>query len=48
LPLSTKAIRLLEILINNCGHVVDKDELIRAAWDGAFVEESAVARNIWV
>src|SRR5262249_50084683 len=38
-PLSPKAFEVLLVLVENCGHVVAKDELMNRVWADAFVEE---------
>ena len=47
-PLSPKAIEVLALLVADCGHVVSKDELLQKIWNDVSVEESTVARIIWV
>ena len=36
------------LLVENCGHVLCKEELIREVWPDSFVEEGGLARNISV
>lgn len=43
-----KALNLLEKLVENAGSVVTKDELIRDVWDDLAIEESAVARTVFL
>jgi DNA-binding winged helix-turn-helix (wHTH) protein len=44
--LTPKAFDLLLILVQNTGHVLAKNELMKAVWHDSFVEESSVARTI--
>ncbi|HZS06006.1 MAG TPA: winged helix-turn-helix domain-containing protein [Blastocatellia bacterium] len=46
-PLTPKAFEALLALVENGGHVIDKDELIRKVWPDTFVEEINLARNIY-
>ncbi|MBI3649522.1 MAG: winged helix-turn-helix domain-containing protein [Acidobacteria bacterium] len=48
LPLTPKAFDTLVALVENAGSLVEKDELMRAVWPDAFVEEGGLARNISV
>ncbi len=41
-----KALQLLLILIENHGHLVEKDQLMNAVWAGSFVEEGNLAFTI--
>ena len=47
ISLTPKAFETLLILVQSSGHVVEKDDLMRAVWAEAFVEEANLARNIW-
>src|SRR5947207_15415340 len=38
-PLTLKAFELLLLLVENSGHIVEKDELMNRVWAGSFVEE---------
>jgi DNA-binding winged helix-turn-helix (wHTH) protein/TolB-like protein/Tfp pilus assembly protein PilF len=38
-PLTLKAFDLLLLLVENSGHIVEKDELMNRVWSGSFVEE---------
>src|SRR5262249_53119021 len=38
-PLTLKAFDLLLLLVENNGHIVEKDELMNRVWAGSFVEE---------
>ncbi|HVN82347.1 MAG TPA: AAA family ATPase [Terriglobia bacterium] len=46
IPLRTKVFDTLCVLVRNHGHLLDKDELIRAIWPDAIVEENNLAHNI--
>jgi TolB-like protein/DNA-binding winged helix-turn-helix (wHTH) protein/Tfp pilus assembly protein PilF len=46
LPLTLKAAETLLVLVENAGHVVEKDALLSRVWPGTFVEESTLAQNI--
>src|SRR5688572_9173922 len=41
--LTPKAFHLLKILVENHGHIVDKEKLIAEIWAGSFVEEGNLA-----
>lgn len=45
-PLTPKAFDLLLFLIENNGHVLGKDELMKQVWPDSFVEENNLAQNI--
>jgi len=45
-PLTPKAFDTLLVLVRNTGHVVGKDELLKAVWPETFVEEGVLAVNI--
>jgi DNA-binding winged helix-turn-helix (wHTH) protein len=47
-PLTPKAYETLLALVENAGHGLEKDELMRRVWPDTFVEESSLARNISV
>ncbi len=47
-PLTQKALRILQILVLHHGRVVEKDWLLSEIWGEVAVEESAVARNVWL
>ncbi len=44
--LTPRAFDLLMVLVRNSGHLVQKEELIRAVWQDSFVEEANLAVNI--
>ncbi|HEU0007639.1 MAG TPA: winged helix-turn-helix domain-containing protein, partial [Terriglobia bacterium] len=46
IPLTPKAFDTLVVLVRNSGHVVSKDELLKAVWPDTFVEEGVLAVNI--
>jgi DNA-binding winged helix-turn-helix (wHTH) protein/TolB-like protein/Tfp pilus assembly protein PilF len=45
-PLSLKVFETLLVLVENSGHVLGKEELIRAVWPDSFVEDSSLTQNI--
>ena len=45
-PLSPKVFEILLVLVENSGHVVDKDEIYRQVWPDTFVEETNLTKNI--
>jgi TolB-like protein/Flp pilus assembly protein TadD len=45
-PLAPKVFETLVILLENRGHILEKDELIKRLWPDTFVEESNLAQNI--
>jgi DNA-binding winged helix-turn-helix (wHTH) protein len=45
-PLEPKAFDLLLLLVSRGGHLVGKDEIMRAIWPDTFVEEGNLTRNI--
>jgi DNA-binding winged helix-turn-helix (wHTH) protein/lipoprotein NlpI len=46
--LTLKAFSVLHVLVENAGHVVEKDELMRLCWPDAYVEEANLAENIFL
>ena len=46
-PLAPKAIEALLVLVENAGHLVEKDDLIKRVWPDAFVEEGNLNKNIF-
>ena len=46
IPLTPKVFQTLVVLVENSGHVVDKEELYKQVWQGAFVEETNLTKNI--
>lgn len=47
-PLPPKAIDLLIVLVENAGDVVTRETIRDGVWDGAFVEEANITKNISV
>ena len=47
-PLTPKVFETLLVLVENNGHLVDKDELMQKVWSDSFVEEASLAKNISV
>ncbi|HFG2018021.1 TPA: transcriptional regulator [Vibrio cholerae] len=45
-PLSHTETRILEILIKNCGNLVNKDEIIEHSWTGRIVAETSLSKSI--
>ncbi len=45
-PLAPKAAETLLVLVQNAGHVVDKDDLLSKVWPGTAVEEGSLTRAI--
>jgi DNA-binding winged helix-turn-helix (wHTH) protein len=46
--LTPKAVETLIVLVQNSGHIVEKDTLITAVWPDAFVEEGSLTKNVSV
>ena len=46
--LTPKAFHTLVLLLENRGHVLGKDELIKEVWPDTFVDEGGLVRNISV
>jgi DNA-binding winged helix-turn-helix (wHTH) protein len=46
IPLATKVYDTLLALVESGGRVVDKEELLSRVWNGAFVEEGSLSRNV--
>lgn len=44
--LTPKAFEVLCVLVENAGHITDKDELLKRVWRDTFVEEATLAKNI--
>ncbi len=47
-PLTPKAIETLLALVENRGHLVDKDALMKRVWPDAFVEEGNLNKNVFL
>ena len=46
MPLAPKVYEILQLLVQNQGHMLGKDEMIKAVWPDSFVEEGNLTRNI--
>lgn len=46
IPLPPKTVDTLLVLVENRGHVIEKQELLRLVWPDTFVEEVNLAKNI--
>jgi len=46
-PIAPKLFETLLALVENAGHVVDKDELMSRLWKDTYVEESSLSQNIF-
>lgn len=46
IPVTPKVFQTLLVLVENSGHVVEKDELYKQIWQDAFVEETNLTKNI--
>jgi len=46
IPLTSKVLDTLLVLVENRGRVVDKEELMKAVWPDTFVEEGNLTQNI--
>jgi DNA-binding winged helix-turn-helix (wHTH) protein/TolB-like protein len=47
LTLTPKAFEALVLLVENRGHLLEKEELMKALWPDTFVEEANLAHHIW-
>ena len=47
-PLTPKMFELLFVLVQNAGHLVEKERLLKEVWGDAFVEEANLNRGISV
>jgi Tol biopolymer transport system component/DNA-binding winged helix-turn-helix (wHTH) protein len=45
-PLPPKAFETLLVLVENSGHILDKDELLKRIWPDTFVEEVNLAKKV--
>ena len=45
-PLRPKVFDILLMLLQNRGHILSKDELMKHVWSNAAVEEGNISRNI--
>jgi Tol biopolymer transport system component/DNA-binding winged helix-turn-helix (wHTH) protein len=48
LPLTPKVFDVLCVLVQNSGHLVEKDKLLAEVWPDSFVEEGALSRSVSV
>ena len=48
ISLAPKVFDTLLVLVQNSGHLLDKDELLRLIWPDTFVEEGSLAKNVFV
>jgi len=48
IPLKPRAFDTLLYLVERAGHLVTKEELIASLWPDAVVEESNLAKNVWL
>jgi eukaryotic-like serine/threonine-protein kinase len=46
-PLTPKALDTLIALVRHGGHVLEKEELLKAVWPDTFVEEATLAQNVF-
>jgi Tol biopolymer transport system component len=46
LPLTPKVFDVLRVLIENRGHLVEKERLLAEVWPDSFVEEGALSRSV--
>lgn len=46
IPLTAKVFDILLVFVDNCGRVLEKDELMQRVWAGSFVEEGNLTRNV--
>ena len=46
-PLTPKAFDTLQVLVENSGHLLDKETLLHLVWADTFVEEGNLAQNIF-
>lgn len=47
-PLTPKVFDVLRVLVQNAGHLVEKDTVLKEVWPDSFVEEGALNRSISV
>jgi Tol biopolymer transport system component/DNA-binding winged helix-turn-helix (wHTH) protein len=46
LPLTPKVFDVLRVLVENSGHLVEKERLLAEVWPDSFVEEGALSRSV--
>jgi DNA-binding winged helix-turn-helix (wHTH) protein/Tol biopolymer transport system component len=47
-PLTPKAFDTLHLLVRKSGHLLEKEEMIRALWPDTFVEEGSLSNNVFL
>src|SRR6185436_1393175 len=47
IPLTPKEFETLLFLVQQSGHLIEKDELMQQVWPDTTVEEANLARNVW-
>jgi DNA-binding winged helix-turn-helix (wHTH) protein len=47
MPITARALDILSLLVERHGHIVEKEEILRAVWPDAFVEESNLNVHIF-
>ncbi|HEY8019717.1 MAG TPA: winged helix-turn-helix domain-containing protein, partial [Thermoanaerobaculia bacterium] len=48
IPLKPRAFDTLLYLVERAGHLVPKEELLAQLWPDSVVEESTLAKNVWL
>ncbi len=48
IPLKPRVFDTLLYLVERAGHLVPKEELLASLWNGSVVEESTLAKNVWL
>jgi TolB-like protein/DNA-binding winged helix-turn-helix (wHTH) protein/Flp pilus assembly protein TadD len=48
IPVTPKALEILVVLVDRCGEVVSKDELMESVWPDSYVEESNLTQNVFL
>jgi len=48
ISLTPKVFDTLVLLVERAGHVVSKDELMKALWPRGYVEESNLTKHVWL
>jgi DNA-binding winged helix-turn-helix (wHTH) protein/tetratricopeptide (TPR) repeat protein len=46
--LTPKALRVLAVLVERNGHLVEKSELLDLIWEDSFVEEGSLSKAVWL
>ena len=47
ISLTPKAFDTLVLLVERAGHLIEKDELMKALWPDSFVEDANLAQHVW-